>query len=533
MAMGVEVILLSDNNNGGTYGATRPAAAYVLASQLKLAGISVKVIEYFTQHNDPLELIKPFLSSDIRLIGFCTTFISPTSSTKSHLVRCDSLYDFYKGELWFHKGEDLKKWLQSLRQEVEKFTLNCKFLIGGVKAQYAIWRKEFYNEIDYVCLGPGDIAIVDLVKGLRENQEPSCRTFNDVKILNNQADIDRKDCPRNMWGDDFHIQKNEALPLEVARGCLYNCKFCHHDKMESLRKTVQDLKDELTRNYELFGTNNYYLTDDCINDHRTKVEMFYEAVSSLNFKIEWVGFARVDVGIKFPHTMQMLMDTGARGLYFGLESFNQVAALKAGKGTPPEKVKEFLLSVHEKYSQDCLLAGSFIVGLPGETIDSQNATSEWLLNHPVLDFVNIGPLGLMPYVAQFDKLNIDYADYSRNPEKYGFKKVDFKTHYWEHDTFNYNTAYECAEKFKIDWNKLKRYQLFKSIWFYPHFRTLGFSRDQIFAMARDPLAYQNFSSNEIERRFKNLKSKYYNEMIGIMPKQSRSDGMAIHAELFN
>lgn len=209
--------------------------------------------------------------------------------------------------------------------------------------------------------------------------------------------------------------------------------------------------------------------------------------------------------MKFPETMRMMIESGAKGLYFGLESFNQSVAIKAGKGTPTDKVKSFLLDFHKKYSNDCLLEGSFIVGLPGETIESQKETARWIIENPVLDFLTKGPLGIMPYVQSFDKILFDYAEYSRNPEKYGFTEIDYNRRFWSHETFNSITADAMATQIKSEWNKIKNIQKIKTIWLYPHLKSLGYSKEEIFLMAKDINFCQQFETQSIISRFEDFK----------------------------
>lgn len=47
------------------------------------------------------------------------------------------------------------------------------------------------------------------------------------------------------------------------------------------------------------------------------------------------------------------------------------------------------------------------------------------MENDVLDFLTFGPLGIMPYTENFDNVVLGYADYSRNPAKYGFTKIEF------------------------------------------------------------------------------------------------------------
>lgn len=508
-----QIILLTDTVLFGEVGNGRYMGAYALASQLQDAGFRVLVIDYFTQHPDFFKFLEPYLSSDLLFVGLSTTFLVPfTTARKVRANRSVGIDLYYNGELWLEDGSSLQGWFADLKRQIRRYNPNAKIIIGGAKSQFSIWRKHFYQDVDYVCLGPGDRALVSAATALLSGQSIATKKFRDVQILENSEDREKKSCPTVRWTDNFAVQPGEALPIEVARGCIFNCKFCHYDKKESYRKDLSKLKEEFLHNYEKYGTTTYHFCDDCFNDHPKKVESICSTLISLPFKVEWVAYARVDVAVKFPETMQMMIDAGATGLYFGIESFTHQVALRAGKGTPADKVKEFLLDFKKKYSDKCLLEGSFIVGLPGETHETQQQTTEWIFQNPVFDFFTIGQLGIMPYVDDFDKLVFDYAEYSRHPEKYGFKKIDYSNRYWEHETFTSTEASQLASQIKAQWNEKFGFQRIKTVWLYPHMRSLGYSSDEIFAMVRDRQQAELVSLNQIAARFERLKKNYWHSL---------------------
>lgn len=505
-----QIILLTDTVLFGEVGSGRYMGTYALASQLQDAGFRVLVIDYFTQLPNFFTFLEKYLSPDLLFVGMSTTFLAPFATVHNKRANRSVGIDlYYDGELWFKEGESLKGWFSELKKRILKHNSDAKVIIGGAKSQFSIWRKHFYEDVDYVCLGPGDRALVKAAHALLDHQPVAAKEFRGVKILENEQDRQNKFCPSVKWTKNFGVQPGEALPLEVARGCVFNCKFCHYDKKESFRKDQEELRKELLYNYEHYGTTTYHFCDDCFNDHPRKVESICQTLSNLPFKIEWVAYSRVDVAVKFPETMGMMVEAGAVGLYFGIESFNHQVALRAGKGTPTEKVKEFLLDFKNKYSARCLLEGSFITGLPGETRETQLQTADWIFQNPVFDFFTIGHLGIMPYVDDFDKLVFDYAEYSRYPEKYGFKKIDYTRRYWEHETFTSIEASELASQIKAEWNNKFGFQKIKTIWLYPHMRSLGYSKTQIFDMVRNQQRADQTPIEEIAGRFEKLKQNYW------------------------
>ena len=503
-----KAILLTDTVLFGEYGNGRYMGAYAVASHARQNNHEVTVIDYFTRHPQFFEYLENFLDYDTQVLGLSSTFLAPMQKKKTYSQRSEGVLDFYSGELWFSTAEELQDWLKKLKELLRKKTKNAKLVLGGVKSQYAIWRPEVYTDFDYVFVGPSDRAFSKLLTHLENNETPPCRTLNGIQFFDNTFDIENKFCPVAHFTIQDAVQQGESLPLELARGCAFNCKFCHYNKQESLRKDLALLKAEMIRNYELFKTTSYSFCDDCFNDHPEKVKNYCEMFLSLPFKIEWVAYARVDVAVKFPWTLDLMIQSGGRAFYWGIESFDHEVARRAGKGTPPEKVKELLHRLHSEFHDQCINEISLITGLPGETHESLEKSLRWLVENPVADLISVGSLGLSPYVERLDKKVFDYADYSRNPEKYGFKEVRFKPDYWAHDTMNLDEAKTWATRIRSEYNAVKPYITARSIWLYPHLKTLGYSKEEIFVMFRgDPNPQENLS--EIPKRFSRHLNQYW------------------------
>ena len=84
----------------------------------------------------------------------------------------------------------------------------------------------------------------------------------------------------------------KILPLEVARGCIFKCNFCSFPlngkgKGEAIRD-FSYIRDELIENYELYGIEDYWLTDDTFNDDN--MDKFRDSLTNLTksgSKVTW------------------------------------------------------------------------------------------------------------------------------------------------------------------------------------------------------------------------------------------------------
>lgn len=514
-----QVIILTDTVLNGEVGALRYIGPYAIATALRNENISTVVVDHFTKIENLQSYLSNLLSEQTIVLAVSSTFLAPFASNKiKKNNRTDGLRRYYSGELCFETGHDLKAWTTQLKSLLRKKSPQAKLVLGGVKSQFAIWRPDYYSDFDYICIGAADISFPKFVKQLLSNVEPETKKIlAHNNIIDNSIDLLNKNCPTTRWTRQDSIQNNESLPIEISRGCVFNCKFCHYDKKESIKKSTDTLYDEFVFNFENFGTTVYAFCDDCFNDHPRKVELYCELFKKLPFKIEWTAYSRVDVAVKFPHTIDMMVEAGARGLYWGLESFHPIVARNAGKGTPTELVKKFLLEFKNKYRGLCLSEGSFIIGLPGEDKNSNLDTLDWILQNDPLDLATFGPLGLMPYVPTLDKVLFDYADYSKNPEKYGFNEVRFQPHYWSHDLMNSTEANEIASHMNQTFKNHFKRGFLKSIWLYPHARTLGFDHSQTIEAfwSHDK---KDLFENEITSRFHQHVQKYHNNQLALFKK---------------
>ena len=125
-------------------------------------------------------------------------------------------------------------------------------IIGGVFPTFAPDRVLREASIDIVCVGEGDVALVELCERLR-----SSRNFDDVANLwikkSNETAIKKLTGPaidiNQLPSLDFSIFEDDRyyrpmrgktcrmLPVETHRGCPYTCAFCNSPTQNVLYET--------------------------------------------------------------------------------------------------------------------------------------------------------------------------------------------------------------------------------------------------------------------------------------------------------
>ena len=146
-----------------------------------------------------------------------------------------------------------------------------------------------------------------------------------------------------------------------------------------------------------------------MNDYLPKLEMLSRIRDELQLDIRWVGYSRLDVITNKAHA-QLIKDSGAAGLLFGVESFTKSVGPYIGKMTDGDRIKESLHVVRDILKDDALINLSLIGGAPTETPDMLNNTVDYL-NSPegkhLVDNTFFSPLII--YKNQSEKNDINKA----------------------------------------------------------------------------------------------------------------------------
>jgi radical SAM superfamily enzyme YgiQ (UPF0313 family) len=481
--MSVDVLIFTGGTDIGFF---RPLGAYRIATELRNYGYSVQVVDMFPfLLQDSLDvyqkIIQKFVGPNTLWVGFSSTFFlnrrTILESLKEKKTRdSDSVFQFDDGGLSIPE-----EFIMPLREIILARNHKCKLVMGGAKASARMGRV-----IDIYVEGYADSSIIKMTRWL-EGKNP----FFQFSRNRDRFSISVIDDPKaahfdfvnseTRWHTSDHIMPNEALPIELSRGCIFSCSFCSYPlngkkKIDYIRDP-EILIDEMTRNYELYGTTQYLYGDDTHNDSAEKLEILYNQVySRLPFKINFYTYLRLDLLAAKPHTLQLLLDSGLRGCFFGIESLNYESAKAIGKGIKSHKVLDTLYRIKEEWKDEVITAAGFIVGLPHDTAES---IREWtdVITKPdfPLNSVSIYPLS-MPKISE---LKLWKSDLELNPEKYGYHYPDDnRPRYWANETtgMTFELANEIANeavmKASVNSKKLGPLQI-------PGLLNLGFTFEQV------------------------------------------------------
>ncbi len=423
----------------------RALGVYKIAKVLRDQGRSVKVIDFlqsFIRDSTPLLLWLREHVHENTIFGFSGTFMGfaitngPKTDSKvnkkdvRNSTRDNRSREKYKNPSKLLVSDDFQNFVYDLKLDFP----NCKIVIGG-----AGFIAEFIFRnlpIDHLILGYGEDAaakeLIDVFKG------------KEVPNIINQNPFNLKYDFHNSVGS-FHVSDNilpnEVLPLEISRGCRFNCKFCSF-ALKGRKMTDQYFRDktkiynELIYNYDTFGTTDYNILCDTFNESNDKLMMvksvfdkFYESTGE---KIQFNAYLRLELMKRWPEQIDILRDMGIVAGQIGIETLNYPSAKAIGKGIETKDVYDTVKKMRRSWGKDAKIHSGFILGLPYET---RETATKWLtsLYNRELDLTS---WRVVPLRINTNKLDEFTSAFDRQADKYGYEifspKPKFKDEWITH-----------------------------------------------------------------------------------------------------
>ena len=182
--------------------------------------------------------------------------------------------------------------------------------------------------------------------------------------------------------DDLPIPMHHLLPLDqyrmpmikgpytfivTSRGCTAGCKYCikHVSYQNSYRiRSPENIVEEL-KTLDKLGIHNIHMYADLFTLNRDQVVGLCNLIIQEGLKIKWTCNSRVDYVDE--EELQLMAKAGCWWISWGIESGNEMILKRAHKGYRMEQAHKAL-----RWAKDAGINnwGYFIIGLPGETVET-------------------------------------------------------------------------------------------------------------------------------------------------------------------
>lgn len=428
--------------------------AYKIAHELRCHGYSCLVIDHF--HAYDIEEVKQVLDiamgSQTLAVGFSTTFfqkINPPDSSG----RVD--YSFLNlSESFCPQGAEFEN---ALVAYIKQKNPTCRLILGGTKTQQEVKNRN----IDFSIIGHGEISVPNLIDHIRDGRklDHSYRNLWGVTVIQDAESKNYDFANGHMSWEDIDIINAKVLPLESARGCVFNCRFCGYPmrgkkNLDFVRK-ADSIRKELQYNYDRYGIDTYSFMDDTFNDSEQKLDQILDAVQGLTFKPKFWCYARLDLLSVKPERLTKMHEIGVRSMFLGIETLNERTGRIIGKGYSRAKQIETVKRIRKDWGDEILLHGSFIIGLPEEDANSVTRSFRLLMDQEMpLHSFRFGALR----IARNRK--VWPSDFELDYEKYGYVDQDPTLPLeidWKNGIMTRQQAQELAVKFHAEAENSDRY----------------------------------------------------------------------------
>ena len=175
---------------------------------------------------------------------------------------------------------------------------------------------------------------------------------------------------------DLLPQKPARFTLQTQAGCPLACGFCGASRLLSrfAEKPIERIREELAMIQRLMPRPLIELADDNTFAGSRDVDALFDALRDV--RARWFTEADWRIGER-PEILQGLASSGCQQILMGIES---LVFRYPGMGEKQAELKRIMNAVDSIQSAGVTVNGCFIIGADGETAESLESLTEFLLN---------------------------------------------------------------------------------------------------------------------------------------------------------
>jgi radical SAM PhpK family P-methyltransferase len=366
--------------------------------------------EYINSFEEEKELLIDKLKNNISLVAISTTFVEDVSN----------IIDMVKF--------------------IRQYNKNCKIVVGGTFIAYTINQYSDYErdiifrriKSDFIIYSYfGENALVQLIDALKNDKSYShignLYYRENHKYIYTFKEDDKTQLKDNMV--DWSLFKDKLgiyVSVRTAISCPYRCSYCSFPKYGGKYQTINinAIEQELKQLTQIRKTGIVHFVDDCFNKPGVRFKDILRMLIRNQFPFKWHSFLRCDD--VDDETIELMKESGCLGTLIGLESGCPDMLKRMNKDINLDRAK---IIINKLRNAGIITYALFIVGFPGETIDSVKRTIKFIEEcRP--DFYALSPW----------YCNINAPIYSEK-ERYN---IQGKNYEWSHSTMDFVMARDLA-----------------------------------------------------------------------------------------
>jgi len=355
------------------------------------------------------------LAAQLRQLGIETRIFDCTFGTNRQLQK--SLNSYKPDIVGIYSMVTLSRNTFQIAEMVGESFPESMIIAGGPLP--TLYPERYSQQFDAVFRGEADLSFPQFCRDFFEQggsrqrlRELPLETYGGLFIHNHQLQVknpaihykeqdiqlfplpDRSDFDHAAY-QKVWLEKNgsKTTSIMLTLGCPFNCDFCSRPVFGNVfrRRNLDAVFEEIEQIHRL-GYDSLWIADDNFTLSLPYLKEFCQRM--LGKKINWSCLSRV-TGIN-EEIACLMKEAGCRRVYLGLETGSQaILQLMNKRATLGEGIN----AVHQFRKAGIETAAFFIVGYPGETISSIEATFKLALTLP-LDEISFN----VPYPLPGSKL---------------------------------------------------------------------------------------------------------------------------------
>lgn len=246
-------------------------------------------------------------------------------------------------------------------------------------------------------------------------------------------------------------RKNPVGAIETSRGCVFGCIYCNKSifgrrfRFKSPERVLAEIEYMLNK-----GFNEIHVWDDNFVTNLDRAKKVCKMIIEKKLKFSWCLACGVRVDCVDKEFLELAKKAGCYAVYFGVETGDAEIMKRIDKGITLDKARIAFKLAKES---DLETVGFFMIGLPGETIESMEKTINFATE---LD-------------PDYAKVTITVPYPSTKLYSYLEEKGLIKNRDW--DKYNFHTPSKVYDHETLDWETLNRYYdlFYKRFYFRPKY----------------------------------------------------------------